>query len=71
MNVPCKIKALKDRYGSNLEMKAGSYAQVTLEHDKNHNFTYRFLRVTAETSQGFFTEKALENAIERGDFALV
>lgn len=57
-------------YGDNLEMKSGSYADVTLEAEKNSDSKYRTLKVTNNDSDTFFTEKALENAIEAGDFSL-
>jgi hypothetical protein len=70
MKIPCRIQALKYvKYGRNLKMSAGSYADVTLEADKGSN-RYRTLRVTASNSTEIFTEKALENAIERGDFSI-
>ena len=70
MNVPCRIQALKYvKYGRNLEMSAGSYADVTLEAEKGSN-RYRTLKVTTSNSYELFTEKALENAIDRGDFSL-
>lgn len=70
MHLPCRIKALKYvKYGNNLEMSSGSYADVTLENDSPSN-RYRTLRVTTTNSSELFTEKALENAISRGDFSL-
>lgn len=50
-------------------MSAGSYADVTLEAEKGSN-RYRTLKVTTSNSYELFTEKALENAIDRGDFSL-
>lgn len=69
MNIPCRIKALKYFKSGNFEMNSGSYANVTVEKEKNSN-RHRMLRVTNYNSYTFFTEAALEYAIQRGDLSL-
>lgn len=49
-------------------MSPGDYAEATLEQDKTSSNYHRTIRVTCRSSHSFYTEAALENAIERGDF---
>jgi hypothetical protein len=71
MTFPCKIKALKYiKHTSGFEMRSGEYATVEVVISNNIN-RHRGVRVTAEKTNTLYTETALENAIKRGDYALV
>ena len=69
MNVPCRIKSLRYIKCGEFEMSSDTYADVTVETEKNSN-RYRMLRVTHNDYHVIFTEAALEYAIERGEFTL-
>jgi hypothetical protein len=74
MNIPCRLRAKRhfqpstvNRH-SKLKMSPGDYAEVTVEQEKTSSNYYRAVRVTCRDTHSIYTEKALENAIERGDF---
>jgi hypothetical protein len=69
MNIPCRIKALKYVKYGDFEMNSGTYADVTVEREKNSN-RYRMVKITSYNQHTFFTEAGLEGAIERGDFSI-
>ncbi|MFZ1721979.1 MAG: hypothetical protein WAU07_05775 [Microgenomates group bacterium] len=68
MTIPCRIKSLKYVQYGNFQMSPNSYADVTVESEKNSN-RYRMLRVSTGAVFTIFTEAALEYAIERGEFS--
>lgn len=76
MIIPCRIRALKNiSYGKNLRMGEGETAEVTLYREVTDSPSHYPLLKVEKTNElpinEIFTKKALENAMLRGDFALV